>query len=140
MSGTAIFTGETIQGKAAARWDLVHKACEQFHSFKITVENWSDFKEISYQQIKWWKGILLPALSKDNGDAEHIWEIRLKLAVMPEEFQPETIIIEGKTYTFIPSITKLTMKKLNALMEGSVAQCHAWGFNWITLPDSALRR
>ena len=88
------------------------------------------------QQRKWWKGILLPALAKDTGDTVSVWETRLKLAVMPDEFVPATVTIADKDYTFIPSITKLSMKKLNELIEGSVGYLKDKGFDWVDLPDS----
>jgi hypothetical protein len=94
---------------------------------------------ISYQQIKWWKGILLPALSKDSGDSIDWWETTLKMEVMPDEFEPKIIIVKGKEHTLVPSITKLSIKKMNQLIEGSVAKCHEWGKVWVTLPDSELR-
>lgn len=47
---------------------------------------------ITYQQIKWGKGILLPALS-ENGESVFTWELRLKLAILPDEFKPEIIVV-----------------------------------------------
>ena len=92
------------------------------------------------QQRKWWKGVLLPALQKDNGDSVESWETRLKLAVMPDEFQPIIVRVGNAVYTQIPSITKLSKKKMNELIEGSVAKLHEWDFAWVTLPDPELRR
>ena len=106
---------------------------------KVTVEDWSDAKEISYQQIRWWKGVLLPALARDGGESETYYETALKLEVMPDEFQPVTTVINNIAFNTIPSITTLSMKKLNQLIEGSVQKCHEWGFTWVTLPDSSLR-
>ena len=140
QDGSTTLYGTTIDGKACAVWPDVYKACEQFHRFKIEISDASEFAEISYQQIRWWKGILLPALAKDTGDCEHVWETRLKLAVLPDDFTPETVSISGKSYTFIPSITKLSMKKLNTLITGSVDKCHDWGFDWVELPDAAKRK
>jgi hypothetical protein len=94
---------------------------------------------ITHQQIKWWKGVLLPALSKNTGDSIECWETRLKLSVMPDEFKPETVLVGNTEYTRIPSITKLGIKKMNELIEGSVEKCWDWGLSWVTLPDSELR-
>ena len=95
---------------------------------------------ISYQQIKWWKGILLPALSKDSGDSVEWWETRIKLAVMPDEFAPTEMAIKGRMYQIVPSITKLSKKKMGELIEGSVTYCRdVLGLQWITLPDTDLR-
>ncbi|MFA5382240.1 MAG: hypothetical protein WC356_03675 [Candidatus Micrarchaeia archaeon] len=147
--GSITFYGTTIQGIATALWKSIYKACETFHRFKIEISDASEFAEISYQQIRWWKGVLLPALAKDTGDCEHVWETRLKLAVLPDEFQPEIVTVQGTSYTFIPSITTLSMKKLNTLITGSVDKLHEWGdngedeenrFAWVELPDAAKRK
>ena len=106
---------------------------------KVTVESWSDLKEITYQQIKWWKGVLLPFLARDSGESISYWESKLKIEVMPEEFQPEVVMINGAAFNCIPSIKKLSLKKTKQLIEGSVQKCHEWGFTWVTLPDPALR-
>jgi hypothetical protein len=95
---------------------------------------------ISYQQIRWWKGILLPALSKDQGETVGWWETRLKLEVMPDEFAPVIIKIQGHNHEVIPSITKLSIKKMNQLIEGSVDKCREWGLEWVTLPATELRK
>jgi len=99
----------------------------------------SPLEYISYQQIKWWKGVLLPALSKDSGDSIEYWETKLKLAVMPDEFAPKTVAVGNKEYQIIPSITSLSKKNMNQLIEGSVAKCHELGLLWVTLPDSNLK-
>ncbi len=95
---------------------------------------------ITEQQRKFWKGVLLPALAKDSGDTVTEWESRLKLAVLPDDFQPVTVNVDGIDMVFIPSVTKLSKKKMNILIEGSVAQCHKWGIMWVTLPDKELRK
>ena len=95
---------------------------------------------ISEQQRKWWKGILLPALSKDTGDSIGWWETTLKLAVMPDEFTPFYVPIGKQVFPLIPSITKLSVKKMNQLIEGAVAHCRDdLGLMWVTLPDKELR-
>ncbi len=99
----------------------------------------SSAEYISYQQIKYWKGVLLPALSKDTGDSIEWWETRLKLDVMPDEFQPFYVPMGKQVFPVVPSITKLSMKKMNQMIEGAVAKCHEYGFLWVTLPDKDLR-
>lgn len=97
-------------------------------------------KYISYQQIKWWKGVLLPALSKDSGDSVEYWETFLKTQVMPDDFTPFYVPIGKQVFPVIPSITKLGIKKMNQMIEGSVAYCRdKLGLLWVTLPDSELR-
>lgn len=97
-------------------------------------------KYISYQQIKFWKGVLLPALSKDSGDSVEYWETLLKTQVMPDEFTPYYVPIGKQVFPIIPSINKLSVKKMNQLIEGSVAKCHELGLTWVTLPESELRK
>jgi len=97
-------------------------------------------KYISYQQIKWWKGVLLPALAKDSGDSVEYWETTLKLAVMPDEFTPFYVPIKKQVFPVIPSINKLSVRKMNQMIEGAVARCHELGLTWVTLPDSELRK
>lgn len=97
-------------------------------------------KYISYQQIKWWKGVLLPALAKDSGDSVEYWETLLKLTVMPDDFTPYYVPIKKQVFPVMPSINKLSVKKMNQLIEGSVAKCHELGLTWVTLPDSELRK
>ena len=93
---------------------------------------------ISRQQIKWWKGVLLPAISKDSGDSVEYWETTLKLAVMPDEFAPFYVPIGKQVFPVIPSINKLSVKKMNQMIEGAVAKCHEYGLTWVTLPDREL--
>ncbi len=95
---------------------------------------------ISARQRAWWKGILLPALRKDTGESVSVWETRLKLAVMPDEFQPTAVVVCGKPYLHVPSIKDLSVKKMNQLIEGAVDYLRSIGFDWVTLPDSELRK
>lgn len=134
------FKGKTIDDKPAADWPGIQKACAQHERFVIEVRDWDDERELSMQQIRWFKGILLPSLSKDNGDSIECWETTLKLAVMPDEFAPLSVKIGGHTIYYVPSITKLSVKQMSQLIEGSVAKLHEWGFGWITLPDKELRK
>ena len=112
--------------------------CKHGGAFKFkalsAAEYWSD------QQRKFWKGILLPALSKDTGDSIAWWEAELKTKVMPDDFKPIFVDIDGETFATIPSITTLSKKKMNQMVEGSVAYCRdECGLQWVTLPDSSLR-
>lgn len=135
-----MFITETVEGEAAGDWQGIQRQAAKYHKAKITVEAYSEAKEISLQQIRWWKGVLIPTLAKDNGDSVNLWETRLKLAVMPDEFQPEIVIVDGMALNCVPSVKTLSCQKTNELIEGSVAQCHDWGFAWVTLPDSELRK
>ena len=95
---------------------------------------------ITERQRNWWKGILLPALSADDGRTKSWWEGHLKLIVMPDQFRADALVIGGNTFHSIPSITKLSKNQMSDLIEGSVEQAHAEGFAWVTLPDPELRR
>lgn len=95
---------------------------------------------LSYQQIKWWKGILLPAFSDSTGDTKETCETRLKLGVMPDKFQPKVVVIQDEPFLAIPSITILSTKQMGELMEESVSKLHDWGETWATLPDKELRK
>ena len=95
---------------------------------------------ITEQQIKWWKGIFLPALSKDTGIAQHHWENDLKIAVMADAFPVQTVTVNRHKYNYLPSISTLSMQQMNILIEGSVAECHKRGFDWVTLPAKELRK
>ena len=108
--------------------------------YKGSLEVHTPLEHITDQQRKWWKGVLLPALSKDTGDAIPYHETRLKLKVMPDEFQPFYVSIGRQLFPIIPSITILGKKKMNTMIEGSVAQCHEDGLMWVTLPESELRK
>jgi hypothetical protein len=95
---------------------------------------------ISLQQIRWFKGVLLPALSKDTGDSIAWWETTLKMAVMPDEFAPVYVAIGKQVFPVIPSITKLSVPKMNQMIEGAVAYCRdECGLMWVSLPDKELR-
>lgn len=94
---------------------------------------------ITNRQVAWFKGVLLPALAQDSGDTVTYWETKLKLAVLPDDFQPEYHSFGKQVMPIIPSINKLGKKKMNLMIEGSVEKCHEWGFTWVTLPDPELR-
>ena len=96
---------------------------------------------LSYQQIRWWKGVLLPALEKDTGDTVLEWENRFKREVMPDEFPVKVSKYAGKEYQYLPSITKLSVKKMTTLMKGAVDYCHRpnVGLTWVILPDKVLK-
>ncbi len=149
----SVFITNTIDGKAAVQvigkkaytWEDIQSEAAKHRRSKITVESYSEAAEWSDQQRKWWKDILLPALAKHTGDSIEYWETRLKLAVLPDDFQPVTVVIDGKLYKYIPSITTLGMKKMNLMVEGSVAHLRderKYGdeFHWVTLPDRDLRK
>lgn len=100
----------------------------------------SPLEYITGQQIAWWKGILLPALAKDSGYSVGYWETKLKLAVLPDDFEPFYVPLGKQIFPIIPSITILSKKKMNILIEGAVEKCWEWGFDWVTLPDKELRK
>ena len=96
---------------------------------------------ITLQQIRWFKGILLPALEKDTGNSVTWWETTLKTAVLPDDF-PITVERIGELELIqIPSITTLSKKKMTMLIKGSVSHCRdECNLMWVTLPDEELRQ
>jgi len=136
----AEFITERIDNEAVGDWPGIMKQAAMYRRARITVERYSEAKEISERQIRWWKGVLLPALAEDSGDSKAYWESKLKLAVLPDDFQPEVVNFEGKELGYLPSVSSLSCKKTNELIEGSVDKCHEWSFAWVTLPDSELRK
>lgn len=100
---------------------------------------------ITDQQRKWWKGVLLKHLSRDTGDSIHWWENRLKLAVMPDKFQPIYTGYGKQVFGYIPSITILSKNQMNQMIEGSIAELRdeeKYGTQFIhyTLPDKTKRK
>ena len=100
---------------------------------------------ITERQRRWWKGVLLPALADDTGDSVEYWETTLKLAVLPDDFQPFYISIGKQIFPVVPSITKLSKTKMNIIIKGSVAhlrdeEIYGDKFLWVTEPDKDLRK
>lgn len=126
-------------------WDDIQAEAASHRRSRVTVESFSEEAEWSEQQRKWWKGVLLPALEDATGDSIAYWETVLKLAVMPDEFEPITTVIDGVTHKHMPSVTILGIKKTNILIKGSVAhlrdeRIYGDTFKWVTEPDSSLRK
>lgn len=122
-------------------WQDLQTYAAQFPSALITVEKYSEAKRISLQQIRWWKGVLLPALSKSTGDSIAYWEVYLKLNVMSDEFKPFVVIIGGVAMNAVPSILNLSCEKACILVEGSVDHLrNKCGMDWVELPDAMKRK
>lgn len=147
------FITKSYDGEAAGDWDGIQEEAGKYHRSKVTVEDYSEARELSEGQRNWWKGILLPALVKDTGDSLEFWETTLKLAVLPDDFKPIATVIDGIGYTYIPSITTIGINKMNIMVEGSVAHLRGekyahlkkddkYGdhFQWVTLPDKLKKR
>ena len=119
--------------------------CKRGDVLECKRKKYDSEKEMSLRQIRWWKGVLLPALAKDNGESVSQWETRLKLNVMPDEFDIQTVKVHGVPVSYIPSVKILSIKKSNLLVEGSVAHLRdetVYGdkYQWVTLPDPNLRK
>jgi len=132
------FDGSTEGETPKANWPGIYKECAKHKKFGIKVMGESEY--ITERQRRWLKGVLLPALAKDSGDSVEYWETKLKLAVLPDDFAPFYVPLGKQVFPVIPSITKLSRKKMNMLIEGSVQKCHEWGFLWVTLPDERLKK
>ena len=115
-------------------------------------------KYITKQQIAWWKGILLPALSKHSGDSTDWWEAYLKVQVVPEHFACRYVAVGKEVCRIIPSISSLSHTKkgratMTKLIKGSVLHLHDQDmegqpvkkpiykgeYDWVTEPDSTKR-
>ena len=142
------FITKTYDGVPAiedATWQDVLDAAGKHRRSKVVVEDYSEAKEWSDQQRKWWKGVLLPALAKDTGDSIEYWEAVLKLAVMPDDFQFITVMVCNQKITYLPSITILGQKKMNEMVKGAVAhlreeKIYHGKFLWVSEPRKELRK
>lgn len=132
------YTQQTPEGPAGD-WDLIQAEANKHLKAKITVEEYNHAKEISLNMIRWWKGVLLPALSRDTGDSLAHWETRLKLAVMPEFFKPYAVVVNGMAVNCLPSIANMPMCRAIELVDGSVTYLHEQEFAWVQPPDPELR-
>ncbi len=132
-------------------WEDIQAEAATHRRSRVIVESYSEEAEWSDQQRKWWKGVLLPALAEHTGSSEAYWETKLKLAVLPDDFQPKSTTVNGVLYNYVPSVSKLPMKKMNLLIVGSVDHLRngvdekdksLYGdyFHWVTLPDKELRK
>jgi len=90
------------------------------------------------RQRKWFKGVLLKELSKDNGDSVRQWEIKLIAAIFPEDIK--YMAVNKQVFPVAPSVSTYGKKKMTELIEESVPMCHEWGFSWVTYPDEELRK
>jgi len=123
------------------------------------IEVFEPEKYITHCQIAWWKGILLPALSKHSGDSTDWWESRLKVQVVPEHFARRYVAVGNEVCRIIPSISSLSHTKkgrttMTKLIKGSVLHLHdkdmegqpvekpiyKGEYDWVTEPDSSLRK
>ena len=133
---------DIVNGKPVfkATREEIWSECKKGGAFKIL----SPAELITEGQRNWWKGILLKKLAEDTGDSVQYWESTLKLEVMPDVFALHYIPHGKQVIGIIPPITILSMKKMNELMEGSVAHLHEtkYGdkFLWVTMPDADLRK
>lgn len=146
---TEYFKTQTQAGIDTTPWAEIKQVASKIKNAVIAVM--TEDEALSNRQIRWFKGVLLPALAKDTGYTESYWETRLKLSVMPEKFEPVPFDYQGVTYYRIPSITILSTKEMTQLMEGAVhhlrednlpkkkKQYHGL-FDWVVMPDSSLRK
>ena len=134
------FLTTTYNGEAAGDWAGMHAEAAKHKMARVSIEVYTEARDLSERQRAWWKGVLIPALTED-GNSKIWWENTLKMAVLPEDFQPILTTVGGIPFAHLPSITSLSCNKMNMLIEGSVAhlrdECDK---QWVTLPDPELRR
>lgn len=142
-----IFTTErTPDGEVAihdAKQAEIMAEAGKYSRAAIIVENLSGREDITYAQIKWFKGVLLAGLSP-TGDSVGYWEDFLKLKVMPDQFARIPITTKNGEFITLPSIKILSKAEMNELIVGSVAHLRdesIYGdlFWWVTLPSKELR-
>jgi hypothetical protein len=143
----SLYKGTVMEDQPRANWKAIYAECRKYKDkgFIVEVREYDYDKELSNQQIRWFKGVLLRNLSKDTGDSKQWWETRLKLLVMPDDFKVIEVKTDEHVYNFIPSISSLTAKKMNEFIEGCVShlrdeEIYGDRFLWVTLPDPELRR
>ncbi|MCK5019172.1 MAG: hypothetical protein KAS32_19075 [Candidatus Peribacteraceae bacterium] len=101
----------------------------------------SPLEAITDRQRRFWKGVLLPSLSKDSGDSVRYWENYLKMTVMPDDFKPEITQVGNAVFVQIKSITSLSKKKMTYLLEESILHLRDdLDKQWVTFPDPELRK
>ena len=134
------FDCHLVDGKPAFNRPDFEGEISQYPYCRITVEAWSETKEKTYQQCRWWHGVLLAGLARQTGYTKDEWARELKKRIIPDEFKEVRDIETGEVFTKTPSVRDLSCKKMNQLIEGSVAYLQSIGFTQITLPNSDLRK
>ena len=105
------------------------------------IKTMSPLEAITDRQRRFWKGVLLPSLSKDSGDSVRYWENYLKMTVMPDDFKPEITQVGNAVFVQIKSITELSKKKMTYLLEESILHLRDdLDKLWVTFPDAELRK
>lgn len=75
-----IFKGQTIDGEPVTQWPMIHKECAKHDRFAVTVEKWSDEREISIRQMKYLHAVVFKRLA-EKMHCSLLWaEITLKRA------------------------------------------------------------
>ena len=110
-------------------------SCKLGGALKVEVLTPAEY--ITERQRKWFKGILLPALSESTGDSKRWWEIRLISTIFPQDLT--YFALNKQVHVVIPSISSFGKKKMSTLIDESVPWCHEWGQTWVTYPDPELR-
>ena len=133
---------EYIDNQPCTDWTKIYAEMAKKVKGYVTIQTEQAY--ISTQQRRWWKGVYLPSLSKDNGESVLEWETRLKLKIMPDKFRPQGMICGKTAYNVIPSITILSNKDMNYMIKESVLWLREGEdgphLDWVTEPDSSLRK
>lgn len=72
------YKGQTIDGEATCNWPEIHNEAARHKRFMITVEEWTEEKEISRQQMAYLHAVVFPVFAKEM-HCSLLWaEITLK--------------------------------------------------------------
>ena len=131
------FVSKTIDGQPAADWKSIQKAASMHKRAMITVESFSQDREISLQQMKWLHGAAIPYLAEKWGHS-HLWtENWLKVTCGTDLFDVEEIKVHGEAYRVVSSKKKLSVKQTRVWVENILESCEQFG---LEPPDPEWRK
>ncbi len=115
MAGTPItLYGTTINGRAAALWKDLYKACEQFHRFKIEVTD-AELETTSDAMMAYWHSMPVKLLAQHTGYS--LWKSEQWL-----KRECGKVGIKGKN-VFVNKVTENEKRRGQILFECDYAHC-----------------
>jgi len=63
------FQGQGIDGKAAANWPAIQKACGKWDRFIVEVRRFDEQREISLKQMAYWHAVVVLEYSQKTGES-----------------------------------------------------------------------
>jgi len=141
-----LFEGETIGDTPKADWPKIYAECAKHKKFGVKVMTEAEY--ITDGQRRWYKGVVLPYLVKndENGETADWWDTEVKSKCKGLSYlKKEGIVVEMRLGDEITRVTigRLTTKgvgirKMTAFIEEILSQSmqRGWG---ISPPDKELR-